>query len=117
MRPDARDTALAEVYDLLEPGGWLVAQDYSVGSSRWARAVWNLVSWSVIIPLGVLLDRNPRLYLYLWRSAHTFDSPARFMARLTAAGFADVATHTVPGWQRGILHTFVARKPHDDEHL
>ena len=113
---ETRDTAASEVFELLEPGGWLVAQEYSVAASRWARVVWDLVSWSVIIPLGILLDRNPRLYLYLWRSVHAFDSPARFTARLTAAGFTDVTAHTATGWQRGILHTFVARKPVPDEH-
>lgn len=116
VRPEVRGTAVGEVFELLEPGGWLVAQEYSVADSSWARTVWNLVSWSVIIPLGLLLDRNPGLYLYLWRSVHTFDSPARFMERLTAAGFTDVATRTAPGWQRGILHTFVARKPAHDDH-
>lgn len=116
VQPGARDGAVGEVFELLEPGGWLVAQEYSVTDSRWARAVWDLVSWSVIIPLGTLLDRNPSLYRYLWRSVHAFDSPERFMARLTAAGFTDVATRTVPGWQRGILHTFVARKPAHDAH-
>lgn len=35
------------------------------------------------------------------------------LARLAAAGFTDVATRTVPGWQRGILHTFVAHKPEE----
>ena len=29
----------------------------------------------------------------------------------TAPGFVDVEVRTVPGWQRGILHTFRARKP------
>lgn len=115
VQPSARDTAVGEVFDLLEPGGWLVAQEYSLTHSRRARLVWDLVSWLVIIPLGVLLDRNPQLYLYLWRSAHHFDSPPEFMSRLTASGFTDVAASTVPGWQRGILHTFVARKPIHDE--
>ena len=33
------------------------------------------------------------------------------VAQIAAAGFVDVAPRTVPGWQRSILHTFVARKP------
>ena len=46
----------------------------------------------MIIPLGVLVDRNHDLYHYLWRSVVDFDS----------------VTH------QGILHTFVARKPREN---
>jgi ubiquinone/menaquinone biosynthesis C-methylase UbiE len=34
-----------------------------------------------------------------------------FIDRLYDAGFVDVEVRTVPGWQRGILHTFRARRP------
>jgi hypothetical protein len=40
-----------------------------------------------------------------------FDSVSRFADRLLAAGFTDVAYRTASGWQRGVLHTFVAHKP------
>ncbi len=109
--PDQRDAALREVRQLLEPGGWLVIQEYSVAESLAARLVWDVVSWSVIIPLGALVDRNPGLYRYLWRSVRRFDSTAELVRRLAAAGFTDIRHRTVPGWQRGILHTFVARSP------
>ena len=105
-----RDEALSEVHDLLRPGGWLVTQEYSVADSAVARTVWDLVSFGVIIPLGALIDRNPGLYRYLWKSVRAFDSTERFGARLRAAGFTDITCHTVPGWQCGILHTFSARK-------
>ncbi|WP_454293695.1 class I SAM-dependent methyltransferase [Salana multivorans] len=108
---DQRDAALLEVRRLLEPGGRLVIQEYSVAGNLAARLVWDVVSWSVIIPLGALVDRNPGLYRYLWRSVRRFDSPAELVRRLAAAGFTDIRHRTVPGWQRGILHTFVARNP------
>lgn len=108
--PDERDAALREVARLLAPGGWLVVQEYSVAGSPVARLVWDLVSWAIIIPLGVVVDRNPGLYRYLWRSVRGFDSTGAFARRLAAAGFEDVRHRTVPGWQRGILHTFVARR-------
>lgn len=111
VEPGTRDAAVSEVFDLLRPGGWLVVQEYSVAGNAAASRVWDLVSWSVIIPLAVLLDGNRDLYHYLWRSVHAFDSTKAFMDRLADAGFVDVATRTVPGWQRGILHTFIARKP------
>ena len=107
---DGRDGALREAHELLAPGGWLVTQEYSVAGDRRAAATWDAVSWGVIVPLGVAIDRNPGLYRYLWRSVRDFDSTTAFMDRLAGAGFVDVACRTVPGWQRGILHTFVARK-------
>lgn len=107
---DQRDAAVAEVYDLLAPGGWLVTQEYSVAGNPRATATWDAVSWGVIVPLGVVIDRNPALYHYLWQSVRAFDSTTRFMDRLATAGFVDVACRSVSGWQHGILHTFVARK-------
>ncbi|MFZ0529966.1 MAG: class I SAM-dependent methyltransferase [Propionicimonas sp.] len=108
---EVRDQAVREVYELLAPGGWLVVQEYSVAGHAAARTVWSGVCWLVIIPLGILVDRNPGLYRYLWRSVLDFDSTTRFMDRLAGAGFTDVARRTASGWQRGILHTFVARRP------
>lgn len=105
-----RDSAIAQAHALLEPGGWLVTQEYSVAGNLRAKAVWDAVCWSIILPLATVVDRNFDLYRYLWRSVRRNESTARFMARLADAGFVDVACRTHPGWQRGILHTFVARK-------
>ncbi|NLE98429.1 MAG: class I SAM-dependent methyltransferase, partial [Propionibacterium sp.] len=111
VEESVRDDAVREAFELLRPGGWLVVQEYSVDGDRRATLVWDVVSQAVIIPLATLVDGNRDLYRYLWRSVRDFDATATFMDRLAAAGFADVATRTVGGWQRGILHTFVARKP------
>jgi ubiquinone/menaquinone biosynthesis C-methylase UbiE len=105
-----RDKVLAAVFDLLDDDGTLVVQEYSVSGSRLASAIWSLVCWSVVIPLGWLTSRQTRLYRYLWRSVLQFDSVQTFADRLYGAGFVDVEVRTVPGWQRGILHTFRARK-------
>lgn len=110
---EARDTAVAEVFDVLRPGGWAVIQEYSIAGDERAAAVWDAVAKAVIIPLGTVIDRNPELYRYLHRSVHEFDDVATFAGRLSRAGFVDVAHRTATGWQRGILHTFVARKPEE----
>ena len=106
-----RDDAVRETFELLRPGGRLVVQEYSVDGDRRATFAWDVVSQSVIIPLATAVDGNRDLYRYLWRSVRDFDATTVFMDRLAAVGFVDIATRTVPGWQRGILHTFVARKP------
>ena len=106
-----RDDVLRRVRDQLAPGGWLVVQEYSVAGRRVASVVWTVVCWAVVVPLAWLLRGSPRLYTYLWRSVRDFDSTDAFAARLVAAGFADVERRDVGGWQRGILHTFLARRP------
>lgn len=111
LSPGDRDRTLAVILGRLRPGGWLVVQEYSVAGNPRARRVWDTVCSGVIIPLGILVDRNRDLYRYLWRSVRDFDSVEEFAQRLLAAGFTDVAHRTASGWQRGVLHTFVARKP------
>jgi ubiquinone/menaquinone biosynthesis C-methylase UbiE len=107
-----RDAVLAGIFDVLADGGVLVAQEYSIAGSRpWVHALWSAVCWLVVIPLGWLTSRRTRLYRYLWRSVRSFDSIQAFVDRLYRAGFVDVEVRTVPGWQRGILHTIRARKP------
>jgi ubiquinone/menaquinone biosynthesis C-methylase UbiE len=107
-----RDELLAGLFDLLADGGVLVVQEYSIAGSRlWPKTLWSAVCWLAIIPLGWLTSRRSRLYRYLWRSVQSFDSVQAFVDRLYGAGFVDVEVRTVPGWQRGILHTFRARKP------
>lgn len=109
-----RDTTLRAVHDLLAPGGWLVTQEYSVAGSRRSIALWTLVCWTIVIPLSLVVTRSSSLYRYLWRSVLRFDSVARFEQRLREAGFVDISVETVGGWQRGILHTFRARRPAGD---
>jgi ubiquinone/menaquinone biosynthesis C-methylase UbiE len=106
-----RDEVLRDVHDLLVPGGVLVVQEYSVAHSRLADLVWSLVCWLVVIPLSWVTSRQTRLYRYLWSSVRGFDSVQLFVDRLYRMGFEDVEVRTAPGWQRGILHTFRARKP------
>lgn len=106
-----RDRGVATVFDALAPGGWLVVQEYSVAESRRSIALWTFICWAVVIPLSLVLTGRTVLYRYLWRSVLDFDTVARFEQRLTEAGFTDVSTSTVDGWQQGILHTFVARRP------
>jgi len=106
-----RDEVLQDVHDLLVPGGVLVVQEYSVAQSRIADLVWSLVCWLVVIPLSWVTSGQTRLYRYLWRSVRGFDSVQVFVDRLYRMGFHDVEVRTASGWQRGILHTFRARKP------
>ncbi|MUL40295.1 methyltransferase domain-containing protein [Streptomonospora sp. PA3] len=108
--PDT-DAALSAATALARPGAPVVLHEYSVADSAAARAVWTLVCWGVVIPLALAWTRRTRLYRYLWRSVLEFDGAAALRERMCAAGLEDVATRPLPGWQRGIVHTFAGRMP------
>jgi ubiquinone/menaquinone biosynthesis C-methylase UbiE len=105
------ESALRELRGLLRPGGTLAVHEYSVRDSRRARGVWHAVCWGIIIPAGRVLTGDAALYQYLRRSVNGFDGAARFRQRLRDAGFTGVHSETVPGWQHGIVHTFLASRP------
>ena len=105
------DVCLRGVRELLAPGAPAVFHEYSVAGSRRARVTWNAVAFGIIIPGGLVTSRHTRLYRYLRRSVLDFDTVEAFEARLGRAGFTDVHTEPVDGWQRGIVHSFCARRP------
>jgi ubiquinone/menaquinone biosynthesis C-methylase UbiE len=96
---------------LLRPGGKLAVHEYSVRDSLLATALWNLVCWAIIIPSGRLRSGDSTLYKYLRRSVNRFDGAEDFRDRLRRNGFTVVRSDTMPGWQRNIVHTFLAEAP------
>jgi ubiquinone/menaquinone biosynthesis C-methylase UbiE len=105
------DAQLRRFRALLRPGGTLAVHEYSVRDSPAARWVWHAVCWAIIIPTGRRQTGDATLYRHLWRSVLAFDGAARFRDRLRAAGFTAIHSETVPGWQRNIVHTFLADAP------
>jgi ubiquinone/menaquinone biosynthesis C-methylase UbiE len=101
---------LSEQCRLLRPGGTLAVHEYSVRDSLRARAVWHAVCWTVIIPAGTLATADATLYRHLWRSVCAFDGAGRFRGRLRQAGFTGVRGETMTGWQRDVVHTFLASR-------
>jgi ubiquinone/menaquinone biosynthesis C-methylase UbiE len=105
-----KDGGLRRIHSLLAPGAPVALHEYSVADSLRAKAVWTAVSWGIIIPLGKRAPGSGDLYRYLWRSVLDFDGAAALSARMRSAGFADVSTQPMTGWQRGIVHTFLGRR-------
>ena len=103
------DPVLRELCGLLAPGGVFAAHEYSVRDSRRATAIWNAVCWAVIIPAGRIRTGDATLYRYLRRSVNGFDGARQFRDRLQRTGFSDVSSVSMPGWQSGIVHTFLGR--------
>jgi ubiquinone/menaquinone biosynthesis C-methylase UbiE len=104
------DACIAKMVALLAPGGVICFHEYSVADSRWSRTVWNLVMFSIVIPLAFLTTGSTDIFRYLRRSVLEFDGRRAFEERLRRAGFTDVETLPMDGWQRGVTHTFRARR-------
>lgn len=105
------DACLSALLPLLVPGGRICLHEYSVAGSAWARTVWNLVTLGIVIPLALILARTTKIFRYLRRSVLEFDSKTQLEFRLADAGFTNVRTEPMDGWQRGIVHSFLAERP------
>ncbi|WP_340556412.1 class I SAM-dependent methyltransferase [Streptomyces sp. GSL17-111] len=102
---------LDAVRTLLRPGGRLAVHDYCLSGARRHRLLWEAVCRAVIIPAGALGPGGADLYHHLRRSVLDFDTVPRLVARLYAAGYEQVRAAPVLGWQHGIVHTVLARRP------
>lgn len=105
------DLCLTRVFDLLRPGGTICFHEYSVKDSLRSRFIWNAVAVGIIIPAGLITSPRSDIYRYLRASVNQFDGVREFTARLARAGFVEVRSETMDGWQAGICHSFIARRP------
>ena len=105
------DLCLERLSGLLADGGTICLHEYSVRGSMWAAGVWNFVTLGVVIPLGLIFAGTTKIFRYLRRSVLDFDSVSQLEDRLRKAGFQSVRTEPMSGWQRGVLHSFLARGP------
>jgi ubiquinone/menaquinone biosynthesis C-methylase UbiE len=105
------DACLANLIELVTPGGTVCFHEYSVADSLWSRSIWNLVVFAIVIPLAFVTTGSTDIFRYLRRSVLEFDGKSAFENRLRRAGFIDVETLPMDGWQRGVVHTFRARRP------
>ena len=105
------DLCLQRLFQLLRPGGTICFHEYSVRHSLKSRLIWNAVALGIIIPAGLLTSPSSQIYRYLRASVNEFDGVPAFQARLTRAGFHDLRSETMDGWQSGIVHSFLARRP------
>lgn len=105
------DLCLARLLALLRPGGVLCLHEYSVTQSLWSQLVWQIVTLGIVIPMGTVVTGSSKIFRYLRRSVMRFDAVPHLEERLRRAGFVDVHTEPMDGWQRGVVHSFLARRP------
>jgi len=108
--PDA-DLCLRRLFDLLRPGGTICFHEYSVRDSIKSRMIWNTVALGIIIPAGLITSPRSDIYRYLRASVNAFDGVSAFETRLARAGFCEIRNENMDGWQAGIVHSFLARRP------
>ncbi len=104
------DPVLAQLCDLLAPGAPLAVHDYALDGRARSRVIWTAVCWAVIIPAGKVVTGRTELYRYLWRSVLRFDTVDALAGRLRRHGLVNASITPMPGWERGIVHTVVARR-------
>ena len=105
------DACLDVLHHVLKPGAPICFHEYSVADSIRAKGTWTTVAWGIIIPSGLITSRHTRIYRYLWHSVMNFDGKHAFEDRLRSAGFVGVRTESMDGWQKDIVHSFLAKKP------
>jgi len=101
---------LDRIRGLLAPGARVCFHEYSVRDRPLARLLWNAVALGVILPSGAAMTGTTSIWRYLRRSVNDFDGVAAFKERVALAGLVDVEALPMDGWQRGIVHSFVARR-------
>ena len=105
------DACLAAVRELLAADAVACFHEYSVAGSAVSRTVWRAVTNAIVRPTARIVAGDDRLFVHLRDSVLAFDSRDAFERRLHRAGFAAVQTLPMGGWQRGIVHSFLARRP------
>jgi len=105
------DKCLERLMLMLKPGGRICFHEYSVRDSKRAALIWKAVTGAVIIPSGWLTNPGSDIYTYLRKSVLEFDGASAFQERLRRHGFIDVRALPMDGWQKGIVHSFVATRP------
>lgn len=105
------DVCLQRMLELLSPGAPVCFHEYSVTGSRFSTAIWKTVTNMIVIPTSRVIAGESYLFKYLRESVLAFDSVSEFEQRLRAVGFDSVHTLPTSGWQRGIVHSFIAQRP------
>ena len=101
------DTAIAEIFRVVSPGGRVLSLDFNRPTNRAVRVLYLAYLTLVGSVLGWLLHRDPDTYRYIPASLRTYPGGAGVAAMLKNRGFARVAHHPVLG---GLMSIHEAHK-------
>jgi demethylmenaquinone methyltransferase/2-methoxy-6-polyprenyl-1,4-benzoquinol methylase len=89
------DTALHEVYRVLEPGARFVILEFTTPRNRMVRAAYHAYFHHVLPRIGALVSGHRSAYTYLPVSVAHFPDEQSLGARIEAAGFRQVSWVTM----------------------
>lgn len=107
-RNPLKDSALAEVFRVLRPGGRFVIVETSQPANALMRWGCHTYLSAVAAPVGGLISGKPPAYKYLAESARSYFTAGEICALLEGAGFAEPRAMLLLG---GVAALHVARKP------
>jgi demethylmenaquinone methyltransferase/2-methoxy-6-polyprenyl-1,4-benzoquinol methylase len=81
------DTALAEAFRVLKPGGRFYCLEFSRVQIAFLAKIYDEYSYRVIPKIGEIVAKDRESYQYLVESIRKFPSQRELLARLQAAGF------------------------------
>lgn len=82
------DTALAEAFRVLKPGGRFYCLEFSRVRDAFLAKIYDQYSYRVIPKIGEMVAKDRESYQYLVESIRKFPSQRELLTRLEAAGFA-----------------------------
>jgi demethylmenaquinone methyltransferase / 2-methoxy-6-polyprenyl-1,4-benzoquinol methylase len=91
------DSALAEAFRVLRPGGRFLCLEFSTVDVPGLDRIYDLFSFRVIPPLGRAVTGDADSYQYLVESIRKFPRPAAFAGMIRDAGFSRVTSQSLSG--------------------
>lgn len=91
------ETALAEIYRVLKPGGHFLCLEFSSARVPGLDALYEMYSFRLIPEIGRLVAGDAEPYRYLVESIRRFPAPEAFADMIRQAGFARVSFTPMTG--------------------
>jgi demethylmenaquinone methyltransferase/2-methoxy-6-polyprenyl-1,4-benzoquinol methylase len=91
------DSALAEAFRVLRPGGRFLCLEFSTVDVPGLDRIYDLFSFKVIPPLGRAVTGDAESYRYLVESIRKFPRPGAFAEMIRRAGFSRVSWQSFSG--------------------
>jgi demethylmenaquinone methyltransferase/2-methoxy-6-polyprenyl-1,4-benzoquinol methylase len=102
------ETAFADVFRVLRPGGRLAILEFSVPRAPGVRQAYLAYFRHVLPRVGSFISGHSSAYTYLPASVGSFPEPERVMASLAATGFSQISADSL---SLGIVYLYSALKP------